>query len=43
MTSVRSYGAVAGVTFEAFVVQELILKSWKNAGVVRDNAKSHQG
>ncbi|CAA9273546.1 Mobile element protein [uncultured Coleofasciculus sp.] len=43
VASVNIYGAVDGVTFEAFVVQELIPKLGKNACVVMDNAKIHQG
>lgn len=43
LASVNIYGAVDGVTFEAFVVQELVLKLWKNACFVLDNAKIHQG
>ncbi|MBD1836487.1 transposase [Cyanobacteria bacterium FACHB-472] len=31
------------MTFEAFIVQELIPKLWKDACVVMDNAKIHQG
>lgn len=37
------YGTVDGVTFEAFMVRELVPKLWKNACVVMDNAKFHQG
>jgi transposase len=37
------YGAVDGVTFEAFIVQELVPKLWKDACVVMDNAKIHFG
>ena len=43
VASINIYGAVDGVTFEAFVVQELIPKLWENACVVMDNAKIHQG
>ncbi len=43
LASVRIYGAIDGVTFEAFIVQKLIPKLWKNACVVLDNAKIHQG
>ncbi len=43
VASINIYGAVDGVTFEAFVVQGLIPKLWKNACVVMDNAKIHQG
>lgn len=37
------YGAVDGVTFEAFIVKELVPKLWKDACVVMDNAKIHLG
>ena len=37
------YGTVDGVTFEAFIVKELVPKLWKNACVVMDNAKFHYG
>jgi hypothetical protein len=43
LASVNIYGAVDGVTFEAFVIQELIPKVWKNACIVMDNAKINQG
>lgn len=43
VASVNIYGAVDGVTFEGFVLQELIPKLWKNAAVVMDNARIHQG
>ena len=37
------YGAVDGVTFEAFIVKELVPKLWVGACVVMDNAKIHLG
>lgn len=43
IASARIYGAVDGVTFEAFIRQKLIPKLWENACVVMDNAKIHQG
>ena len=43
IASVNIYGAVDGATFEAFIVQKLIPKLWKDACVVMDNAKIHQG
>ena len=43
VASANIYGAVDGVAFEAFVVQKLIPKIWKNACIVMDNAKIHQG
>lgn len=43
LASSRIYGAIDGVTFEAFIVQKLIPKLWENACVVLDNAKIHQG
>lgn len=43
VASVNIYGSVNGVTFEAFVRQKLVPKLCKNAVVVMDNAKIHQG
>lgn len=43
IASARIYGAIDGVTFEAFILQKLIPKLWENACVVLDNAKIHQG
>ena len=43
MASVNIYGAVDGVTFEAFVLNKLVLNLFENACVVMDNAKIHQG
>ncbi|WP_156922830.1 IS630 family transposase [Crocosphaera subtropica] len=37
------YGSVNGVTFEAFIVTELVPKLWTGACVVMDNAKIHLG
>ena len=37
------YGSVDGITFEAFIVKELVPKLWKNACVVMDNAQIHLG
>ena len=37
------YGAVDGITFEAFIANKLVPKLWKNACVVMDNAKIHLG
>ncbi|NEP42489.1 MAG: IS630 family transposase, partial [Okeania sp. SIO2H7] len=37
------YGAVNGITFEAFIVKDLVPQLWKNACVVMDNARIHQG
>jgi transposase len=37
------YGAVNGITFEAFILRELVPKLWKCACVVMDNAKIHCG
>lgn len=42
VASVNIYGAVDGVTFEAFVKQKLIPKIW-DACIVMDNARIHQG
>lgn len=43
IASSNIYGAVDGVTFEAFIANELVPKLWKNACVVMDNAKIHLG
>jgi transposase len=43
VASANIYGAVDGVTFEAFVLQQLIPKLWNNACIVMDNAKINQG
>jgi len=43
VASVNIYGAVDGVTFEAFVLNKLVPNLWENACVVMDNAKIHQG
>lgn len=43
ITSSNIYGAVDGVTFEAFIANKLVPKLWKNACVVMDNAKIHLG
>jgi len=37
------YGSVDGLTFEAFVVRDLVPKLWKGACVIMDNAKIHLG
>jgi transposase len=37
------YGSVDRVTFEAFIVKQLVPKLWKNACVVMDNARIHFG
>lgn len=42
IASANIYGTVDCVTFEAFIIQKLIPKIWKNACVVMDNAKIHQ-
>ena len=39
MASRNIYGAVNGITFEAFILRELVLKLGKGACVVMDNAK----
>lgn len=41
IASSNIYGAVDGVTFEAFIANKLVPKLWKNACVVMDNAKIH--
>ena len=43
VTSSNIYGAVDGITFEAFVANKLVPKLWKNACVVMDNAQIHLG
>ena len=43
VTSSNIYGSVDGITFEAFIVRELVPKLWKGACVVIDNATIHLG
>lgn len=43
VASINIYGAVDGVTFEAFIANKLVPKLWKNACVVMDNARIHLG
>lgn len=43
VASSNIYGAVDGVTFEAFILTKLVPKLWKGACVVMDNAKIHLG
>jgi transposase len=43
LASTNIYGAVDGVTFEAFIVKKLVPELWKNACVVLDNARIHRG
>lgn len=43
IASSNIYGAVDGVTFEAFIVTQLVPKLWKGACVIMDNAKIHLG
>ena len=43
LVSSNIYGSVDGVTFEAFIVKELVPQLWKNACVVMDNARIHRG
>ena len=44
MDSRNIYGAVNGITFEAFILRrELAPKLWQGACVVMDNAKIHCG
>ncbi len=43
LATTHIYGAVDGVTFEAFIVQKLVPKLWKDACVIMDNAKIHLG
>jgi hypothetical protein len=37
------WGAVDGITFEAFIVRKLIPKLWRGACVVLDNCSIHKG
>ena len=37
------YGAVNGITFEAFIANKLVPKLWSGACVVMDNASIHSG
>jgi transposase len=37
------YGAVNGITFEAFILKKLVPKLWKRACVIMDNAKIYCG
>jgi hypothetical protein len=39
--SINIYGAVNGITFEAFILRGLVPKLRKGACVVMDNAKIH--
>lgn len=41
--SSKIYGSVNGLTFEAFIVNQLVPKLWENACVVWDNARIHLG
>ena len=43
LASINIYGSVDGVTFEAFIVKQLVPQIWKNACVVMDNARIHLG
>ncbi len=43
MASSNIYGAVDGVTFEAFIITKLVPQLWKGACVVMDNAQIHLG
>lgn len=43
VASSNIYGAVNGITFEAFIATKLVPNLWKNACVVMDNAKIHLG
>lgn len=43
VTSTNIYGAVDGLTFEAFIMRKLIPKLWKGACVVMDNGTIHLG
>ena len=43
LASSNIYGSVDGVTFEAFIVKQLVPKLWENAYIVMDNARIHFG
>lgn len=43
LASSNIYGSVDGVTFEAFIVKQLVPKLWENGCVVMDNARIHFG
>ena len=43
MASRNIYGAVNGITFEAFILKELVPKLWKGACVIMDKAKIYCG
>lgn len=43
IASSNIYGAVNGITFEAFIANKLVPNLWKGACVVMDNAKIHLG
>lgn len=43
VASMNIYGAVDGLTFEAFIIRKLVPKLWKGACVVMDNAQIHLG
>lgn len=43
ITSQNVYGAVDGITFEAFIANKLVPNLWVGACVVMDNAKIHLG
>ena len=43
VASTQVSGSIDGTTFEAFIAKKLVPNLWKNACVVMDNAKFHQG
>jgi transposase len=43
VASINIYCAVNRITFEAFILRELVPKLWKGACVVMDNAKINYG
>ncbi|WP_157861315.1 IS630 family transposase [Rippkaea orientalis] len=43
LASSNIYGSVDGLTFEAFIVKQLVPQLWENACVVMDNARIHLG
>ncbi len=43
LTSVNLIGGTDALTFEAFIIRQLVPKLWKGACVVMDNCPIHQG
>jgi hypothetical protein len=43
LTSVNLIGGTDGITFEAFIIRQLVPKLWKAGCVVMDNCPIHLG